>query len=139
MRSALVALCVLLMLSVQEGRAGEPARLSALRYDYEYPVIGYSGNALNNRAARLQLRLERGELQLQFQGSRGYLDSLLKALQIDPSSQTLVFSKTSLQIEWIEAATPRALYFNEDTFVAWVQGSGLLEMVAMDSSLGPVF
>jgi hypothetical protein len=42
-------------------------------------------------------------------------------------------------VAWINAATPRAIYFNDDTFVAWVQGSGLLEMVTMDSALGPVF
>jgi len=120
-------------------RIPEPPRLSALRYDYEYPVIGYSGKPTNNRIARLQSRLEQGKLQLRFQAPRGYLDSLLGALRIDASSQTLVFSKTSLQVDWIKAATPRAIYFNDDTFVAWVQGSGLLEMVTMDSSLGPVF
>jgi len=120
-------------------RTPEPPRLSALRYDYEYPAIGYSGKPVDNRIARLQDRLERGELRLQFQAPRGYLDSLLKALQIDVSTQTLVFSKTSLQVDWINAATPRAIYFNDDTFVAWVQGSGLLEMVTMDSALGPVF
>lgn len=120
-------------------RASEPARLSALRYDYEYPVIGYSGKPVSNRIARLQERLARGDMRLEFRPPRGYLDSLLQALQIDVSSQTLVFSKTSLQIDWIKAATPRAIYFNDDTFVAWVQGSGLLEMVTMDSSLGPVF
>lgn len=125
--------------AAEGARASEPARLSALRYDYEYPVIGYSGKPVNNRIARLQKRIERGEVHLQYQAPRGYLDSLLKALQIDTSSQILVFSKTSLQVEWIKADTPRAIYFNDDTFVAWVQGSGLLEMVSFDGSLGPVF
>lgn len=144
-----VTLFTLAALLVQPSLAAEAAsevtqasaapRLSALRYDSEYPVIGYSGNPVNNRIARLQSRIARGEVRLQFQTPRGYLDSLLQALQIAPSSQTLVFSKTSLQIDWISAATPRAIYFNDDTFVAWVQGSGLLEMVTMDSSLGPVF
>jgi hypothetical protein len=50
-----------------------------------------------------------------------------------------VFSKTSLQVSAINAATPRAIYFNEDTYVAWVQGTNLLEVTTMDSALGPVF
>lgn len=115
------------------------SRQSALRYDFEYPVIGYSGLAVNNSVARLQQRLQRGEARLQFKGSRGYLDSLLAALEIDPSSQMLVYSKTSLQFMRIDARRPRAIYFNDDTYVAWVQGSDLLELATMDSSLGPVF
>jgi hypothetical protein len=125
--------------SAVRGASVEQPRLSALRYDYDYPVIGYSGTPVNNRVARLQARLQRGEGHLDSRGSRGYLDAVLKELNIDPGSQTLVFSKSSLQIDWINAATPRAIYFNDDTFVAWVQGSGLLELVTMDSSLGPVF
>lgn len=117
----------------------EPPRLSALRYDFEYPVIGYSGKAVNNRVARLQAALESRAVHLEFKAPRGYLDSLLRLLAIDPSSQTLVYSKSSLQIAWIKASTPRAIYCNDDTYVAWVQGSGLLELVTMDSALGPVF
>jgi len=88
---------------------------SQLRYDYDYPTIGYGDVATHNRVARLQKRLEAGEVTLKFDKPRGYLDSILRALEIDPSSQTLVFSKTSLQISAINAATPRAIYFNEDT------------------------
>jgi hypothetical protein len=64
---------------------------------------------------------------------------VLKKLGIDPSSQMLVYSKSSLQVERVNAATPRAIYFNDDTYVAWVQAIGLLEFVTMDSELGPVF
>ena len=39
----------------------------------------------------------------------------------------------------IRAATPRALYFNDDAYVAWVQGSDMLEFAAIDSELGAVF
>ncbi len=51
----------------------------------------------------------------------GYLRSMLKALQIDIDSQVLVFSRTSLQTGFISDRTPRAIYFNDDTYVAWVQ------------------
>jgi hypothetical protein len=112
---------------------------TALRYDTDYPMIGYSSLARNNRVARLQQRLDRGEVKLEFKGARGYLDSLLPALGIDASSQVLVYSKTSLQFQRIDASKPRAIYFNDDTYVAWVQGSDILELATMDSSLGPGF
>src|SRR5262245_33074062 len=125
---------------VSASALGEPeARQSQLRYDYDYPTLGYSQTATHNRIARLQERLNRGEVTLKFDQPRGYLDSILRALDIDASSQSLVFSKTSLQVAAINARTPRALYFNEDTYVAYVQGTGLLEFNTFDSALGPVF
>jgi hypothetical protein len=112
---------------------------SALRYDTDYPAIDYGQKPARNAIARLQSRLERGEVRLKFAPPRGYLDSLLGALGIDPSSQTLVYSKTSLQFTLIRAATPRAIYFNDDTYVAWIPGTQFLEIATMDSALGPVF
>lgn len=111
----------------------------ALRYEQDYPTIPYNGPARDNAVAELQDRLDRGEVHLKWKAPRGYLDSLLEALHVDPSSQTLVYSKTSLQIDAINAATPRAVYFNDDTYVAWVQGDRLLELVTMDAKLGAVF
>ena len=112
---------------------------TAFRYDTDYPTIPYNGTATDNAVARLQAQLDRGVTRLEFRAPRGYLDSLLAALKIDASSQTLVYSKTSLQIEAISAATPRAIYFNDDTYVAWVQGDRMLEIVTMDAKLGAVF
>ena len=112
---------------------------TTLTYDAEYPTIGYSGVATENAVARLQARLDRGEAKLAFKEGRGYLDSLLGLLGIDPSSQSLVFSRTSLQVAGIRAASPRALYFNDDTYVAWIPGSDMLELGTMDTRLGPVF
>ncbi len=110
-----------------------------LPYDREYPVMHYEGTPTHNAIARLQQRLQSGELKLAFAEPRGYLDSLLAALGIDPSSQALVYSKTSLQTGLISAATPRAIYFDTDTYVGYVQGSGNLELGTMDSELGQVF
>ena len=118
---------------------GMPAPASKLRYDTEYPPIGYSGVAKDNAIARLQARLDKGELRLEFRPGHGYLESLLAALGIDASSQTLVYSKTSIQTALIQAATPRAIYFNEDTYVSWIPGSDEMELGSMDSSLGQVF
>src|SRR5690606_20757376 len=66
-------------------------------------------------------------------------DSLLEALGINPDSQSLVFSKTSLKARFITAATPRALYFNDDVYVGFTQGASALEIAVMDPNLGPVF
>jgi hypothetical protein len=116
-----------------------PPVATALRYDTEYPLIGYADRPTHNAIARLQERLDRGEVKLKFTPGRGYLDSVLKALGIDPSSQTLVYSKTSLQFDLIRAATPRAIYFDDDTYVAWIPETRIIEVTTMDSALGPVF
>src|SRR5512146_967024 len=63
---------------------GMPDPSAPLRYDTEYPPMHYEGLAQNNRIARLQARLDRGELKLDFEPGHGYLRSLLKALDIDP-------------------------------------------------------
>ncbi len=112
---------------------------SALVYDRDYPFINYSGPATHNDVARLQQQIARGEVTLQYSPPRGYLDSLLKALRISPTSQTLVFSKTSLQTQLISPASPRAIYFNDDTYVAWIRDTPQIEINTMDSALGPVF
>ena len=117
----------------------QPNASAPLRYDTEYPPMHYEGLAQSNRIARLQVRLDRGEVKLDFESGHGYLRSLLKALDIDPSSQVLVYSKTSLQTGEIQAASPRALYFNEDTYVGWVQGTQQIELGTMDSTLDQVF
>ncbi len=115
------------------------AETTALRYDADYPLIDYAQRPTHNAIARLQERLERGEVKLKFAPERGYLDSLLQTLGIDRGSQTLVYSKTSLQFQLIRAATPRAIYFDDDTYVAWIPDTKILEITTMDSALGPVF
>ncbi len=114
-------------------------RDSALIYDRDYPFIDYSGAATRNDVARLEARLASGKTTLRFAPPRGYLDSLLEALRISPTSQTLVFSKTSLQTQLISPASPRAIYFNDDTYVAWIRDTPQIEINTMDSALGPVF
>jgi hypothetical protein len=50
----------------------------------------------------------------------------------------MVFSASSLQSEIINPRNPRALYFNEDTYIGWVPG-GLVEIIAADPEMGPMF
>jgi hypothetical protein len=111
---------------------------SEVVYDRDYPFIHYSDPPERNEIARLEKHLGDGTAKLVPTARHGYLEAVLAALHIDPDSQTLVFSKTSLQIEAISPATPRAIYFNDDTYVGWVQ-RGLLEIVTMDADRGPVF
>jgi len=89
--------------------------------------------------AELQRKMTAGQAKLEFEKDHGYLVSLLKTLKVPVSSQTLVFSKTSLQSERISPKTPRAIYFNDDVYVAWVQGAGLIEIMSTDPEKGPAF
>ncbi|MBM3459818.1 MAG: hypothetical protein FJX77_14960, partial [Armatimonadetes bacterium] len=107
--------------------------------DVDAPPISYSDTPAVDQVARLGEKLKRGELKLTRHPERGYLDSFLQALGISPSSQLLVFSKTSFQRERISPVTPRALYFNDDVYVGWVQGGPVLEISAADPHLGGVF
>ena len=78
--------------------------------------------------SRLNQRLDNGQASLEFESNWGYLRSLLDELDVPLSSQLLVFSKTSAQFRWINPRNPRAIYFNDDTYVGWVPGAPLLEI-----------
>ena len=118
--------------------AGQSPTQTVQVYDTDYPFINYSGKPVHNEIAVLQQRLDHG-VRLHYGTAHGYLESLLEALNISRSSQVLVFSKTSLQTDAISPQTPRAIYFNDDTYIGWIPTSGLLEIVTMDADRGPVF
>jgi hypothetical protein len=84
-------------------------------------------------------KLESKEIKLDYMTEHGYLRSLLDAQDISKDSQTLVFSKTSLQAQHISRRNPRAIYFNDDTYVGWVRGSSLMEISTNDPKLGAAF
>ncbi len=102
-------------------------------------VIRYQTTPPNDPVARFQRRLDHGDARLSFRKPQGYLLSVLEQLNIPLSSQTLVFSKTSSQIEKIGPATPRALYFNDDVYIGWVQGGNVLEAASTDPAQGTMF
>lgn len=110
----------------------------AQRVNYEEAPISYSLALPENVISRLQTKLDAGEKKLQFEETRGYLKSLLETLEISPSSQVLSFSRTSLQDDKISPKTPRAIYFNDQIHLGFVQG-GLIEIAAHDPKLGMVF
>ncbi|MFC1757186.1 hypothetical protein ACFL2H_00245 [Planctomycetota bacterium] len=101
--------------------------------------IAYSKTVDQNRVTDLIKALKDGDISLEYDRDHGYLKSVLSALDISVSSQVLVFSKTSMQITYISPRTPRAVYFNDDTYVGWVQGSSLMEISTNDPKLGAAF
>jgi hypothetical protein len=105
----------------------------------DHPAIQYSTRPTSDAVARLNERLEKGELRLAFDGPSGYLRSVLAMLDISPSSQTLVFSENSLQRAHISKGTPRAIYFNDTATVGWSKGADSLEVAAHDATQGVIF
>ncbi|WP_373651929.1 hypothetical protein [Schlesneria sp. DSM 10557] len=107
--------------------------------DYEREPINYDTATPENPISRLQAALEEGAVSLSYEANTGYLSSLLQALEVPVSSQTLVFSKTSLQRNRITPRSPRALYFNDDVYVGYCQDGDVLELSVADPNLGGVF
>ncbi len=101
--------------------------------------IHYRSAELNDPVAKLEKRLERGELKLHYDSRHGYLKSVLDALHVPVSSQALVFSKTSFQYPNINPGAPRALYYNDDVYVGQVHDGRFLEFVSFDPMQGAIF
>jgi hypothetical protein len=130
-RARLLALAPLALL-VPASLAGQ------LRYEREYPTIPYSGEP-TDPVARLWGEVTAGRVALTHEGDRGYLSSLLNALGVPVESQALVFTRTSLQKSLISPKSPRAIYFGDDVYVAWIPDTDMIEIAAVDPLLGSVF
>lgn len=107
--------------------------------DIERDPINYSKATPVNKITQVQAHLNSGKVIIRYDNDTGYLKGLLKELNIPLSSQVLVFSKTSLQRSRISPKTPRALYFNDDTYVGYCLHGNVLEISTSDSALGTVF
>ena len=107
--------------------------------DFDGPPINYPTAPVNDAVAQLQSAIETGSKSLEWDSKNGWLSSILYALDVPTSSQTLVFSKTSLQISRISPLRPRALYFNDDVYVGWVQNGDVVELSAVDPNQGAIF
>src|SRR5215510_11610899 len=92
-----------------------------------------------NSVADLAQKVQADKTVLNYDESNGYLRSLLKQLQIPVSSQVLVFSKSSFQLSQIGPEAPRALYFNDDVYVGWVNHGQFIEVAEVDAQSGPAF
>ena len=107
--------------------------------DFDREPINYTTSQPKDCISRLQKRLDQSEATLKFTEQGGYLASVLSALQVSPTSQMLVFSKTSLQRQCITPETPRAVYFNDEVYVGFCRDGEVLEVSAVDPQLGMVF
>jgi hypothetical protein len=117
-----------------------PAPGESVLGDPEERIIGYENSeTLSDPVSLLKKRLAEGKTHLTFEPGQGYLRSLLETLRIPRSSQALVFSKTSSQSAHVSPRTPRALYFNEDTYVAWAPDAPTIDLASVDPTRGPIF
>jgi hypothetical protein len=117
--------------------AQRPDAFSASR---EHPAIAYAAHEASNPVRRLNDALAAGDAHLDFEDeARGYLRSVLRALDIGVESQVLVFSETSKQAKQINPSHPRAIYFNDTVAVGWVPGTEVLELATHDAEQGVSF
>src|SRR5262249_17374754 len=132
-------LCLVIAAGAGIGVAAQ--RTDAFSASREHPAIAYAANEGNNPVRRLNEALAAGPAYLSCHGDsgRGYLRSLLDALQVGVESQVLVFSETSNQATHINPSHPRAIYFNDAVAVGWVPGTELLEVATHDPQQGVVF
>jgi len=135
-----IALSCVLAAAVAAGVVALADRLEDTFYvPLDDPAIQYTAQA-SDAIAQLEKRLESGKAKLAYApNGLGYLPAVLKELDINIDSQVLVFSRTSIQSAHISPRTPRAIYFNDNTAVGFVQNGDVLELSAIDPKLGAVF
>ncbi|MCA9139673.1 MAG: hypothetical protein KDB00_23035 [Planctomycetales bacterium] len=112
---------------------------SAQQSDFERSPINYLDAPVSDPVAQLADQIQTGETKLTYDQTFGYLPSVLEKLDVPTSSQTLVFSKTSLQLHRISPRHPRALYFNDDVYVGYCQKGDVLEFASTDAKQGAIF
>lgn len=121
--------------SAKEGRGErDPGALP-----FRQQPIDYFGPETSDAVAQLAARLERGDATLKFEAEQGFLKSLLSALEIPLESQVLAFSKSSVHARLVSPQTPRAIYFNDEVYVAWTPAAAALEISATDPAKGQLF
>ncbi len=115
-----------------------PWVVASLRQE-QSEIDAYMAANANDPVAKLINDIDAGKVKLAWSSKQGYLPSVLKALNLSTTTQMLVFSKTSLQSSYISPETPRAIYFNDQTYVGWIPEAHNIELASMDPELGPVF
>lgn len=137
---AVMATVLALLAYPGDVQAQSPASEAVSAADLEALFSGRHGSddALDP-VARLLPLLESGEVTLERDELFGYLPAVLEALDVPVSSQSLVFSRTSLQVDMIAPWAPRAIYFNDDIYVGYTVDGLVLELAAVDPDGGSVF
>tara|TARA_Y100000588_G_scaffold1662_1_gene2464 strand:+ start:53691 stop:54923 length:1233 start_codon:yes stop_codon:yes gene_type:complete len=112
---------------------GQPAKPR-----FHQPPHNYWQRVPRDAFTQFAARIKAGQVRLDHSNEKAFMNSLLRALDISPASQILVFSTTSLQLSRISVRNPRALYFNDHTYVGYVPG-GQIEVISIDPDMGGVF
>ncbi|MEX0727721.1 MAG: hypothetical protein WD065_15700 [Planctomycetaceae bacterium] len=102
------------------------------------PILYHDAETSDHLAAWTK-QLDADSSSPEFDPTTGYLMPLLDALSISLNSQILVFSKTAVNTKQIGPKTPRAIYFNDEVYVAWVPGAKTIELAAVDPVKGFLF
>lgn len=132
-----VALPVLALLAAGGAWAFVDSLEDALWVPPDDPAIQYNTIPPADPVAKLAKKIESGQAKLDYASNGwGYLPALLKALDVPVDSQMLVFSKGSIQAEHINPRTPRAIYFNDEVAVGYVQNGDALELAGLDPVRG---
>lgn len=118
--------------------AGAQSEEDSSYQEFDRPPHDYWKRPLRDPFTAFKADLDAGRVVLDYTSEKAFLSTLLKALNIPASSQLLVFSTTSLQLRFITASSPRALYFNEEVYVGYIPG-GRIEIVSLDPELGAIF
>ena len=113
--------------------------LAVAQLEFEGAPINYETAPVSDPVAMLQQKLDRGDAALMWDETHGWLPSVLEQLNVPQSSQLLVFSKTSLQLRRIMPSRPRALYFNDESYIGWVQRGDVVEVSTVDPRQGAIF
>lgn len=106
--------------------------------DFDQPPHDYWTAQMNDPMTRLLAEIERGEKVIKEQPGLPLVRRLLKGLEIPVESQVLVFSRTSLQRGLVSPGNPRAIFFNEETYLGWMP-EGRIEIASSDPERGSVF
>lgn len=94
--TGMVWICALALAGGQAGRSSFPGTID------QHAAIDYRGTAAADSVTRVALG------GLAFDGTQGYLRSVLAALDIPIESQVLLFSKTGIQHAFTNPQNPRA-------------------------------
>jgi hypothetical protein len=127
------------LIAAMAALAGALAQPASAQIELDSAPFHYSTADYHDAVTAVQEQLDRGDARLEYDDEHGYLKSVLKLLKIDPASQVLVHSKTSFQLRRISPRRPRAVYFNDDVYIGWVQQGDVIEVMATDPELGETF
>jgi hypothetical protein len=137
MRPLFVLSLVAALTAMSIGAAAQ--RAGAFGASRDHPAIAYSDGPVTTVVTELVEKIAQGRVQLAFDPSSGYLQSVLDALAVPIESQVLVYSETSFQARKINRQNPRAVFFNDRVAVGWVRGGDILEIAAQDPKQGTIF